>query len=312
MTEQRAEAAGLATAAVSGRERPIGVQLEPWRRLPFERTTAASLLAGAEALLDGLAGTPGPVLRWSVAQYPALLLGSSQRPTEVDFAACEAAGSTVHRRRSGGTAVLVDDGMLWLDVALPSGHRLLPTDITEAYRWFGEVWATALGSLGVDCRPMPQVEARTLNAALDPAVQHACYGGVSPYEVFVGERKLVGLAQVRRRQGGLLQAGMYARWEGQRLADLLRGSLEEKTELGRLLKTRAVGLHDLIALPIPFDDVIVAWEGALADRFGVELTPAAPLPAELTATQAAEPRYAPLTAPPHDPIQTPDSPEVVL
>eukprot|EP01034_Spumella_vulgaris_P044296 gene44296-55086_t len=35
----------------------------------------------------------------------------------------------------------------------------------------------------------------------------ACYGGYSPWEVVVGRRKLVGLAQVRRRGGVLLVAG---------------------------------------------------------------------------------------------------------
>jgi lipoate-protein ligase A len=36
----------------------------------------------------------------------------------------------------------------------------------------------------------------------------ACYGGLSPWEVVVGQRKLVGLAQVRRSTGILLVAGL--------------------------------------------------------------------------------------------------------
>ena len=107
-------------------------QLERWRRLPLSKGSAGQLLAGAEGLLAGLAATGQPAIRWSVVDRPALILGSSQRLSEVDFAACEAAGVTVHKRRSGGTAVFSGPELLWLDVVLPRGHRLLPTDITEA------------------------------------------------------------------------------------------------------------------------------------------------------------------------------------
>src|SRR4051812_15509197 len=197
-----------------------GRELETWRRLPLQHGETPELLAGAEALLAGLDITGVPAMRWSLAQQPALILGSSQQLSEVDFPACEAAGVSVHRRRSGGTAVYADEGLLWLDVALPADHRLRLASVTEAYRWFGEVWTVALRELGVEAWVMGPDEARPRNAALELAVRRACYGGVSPYEVFVGDRKLVGLAQVRRRPGELLQAGMYLQWEPERLVRL--------------------------------------------------------------------------------------------
>src|SRR3954453_12694093 len=123
---------------------------EQWRRLPLQHATVTELLAGAEALLAGLDTTGQPVIRWSLARHPALILGSSQRLSEVNFPACEAAGVSVYRRRSGGTAVFADAGLLWLDVALPADHRLRLASVTEAYRWFGEVWAVALRGLGIE------------------------------------------------------------------------------------------------------------------------------------------------------------------
>ena len=268
--------------------------LERWRRLPLSKGSAAQLLAGAEALLAGLAATGQPAIRWSVVDRPALILGSSQRLSEVDFAACEAAGVTVHKRISGGTAVFSGPELLWLDVALPRGHRLLPTDITAAYRWFGEVWAAALAEIGINAHAIPPAEARPLNKALDPAVQRACYGGISPYEVLVDERKIVGLAQVRRRPGELLQAGIYTRWEPQRLTELLSGPMEERDHLLRLLRSRAYGLHELVGPSIGLEDLVCAWERALVAGVGAELVHDTWRVEELAAAAMAHERYAPL------------------
>jgi lipoate-protein ligase A len=45
-----------------------------------------------------------------------------------------------------------------------------------------------------------------MNPSLD-TLKWACFGGLSPWEVVVGQRKIVGLAQVRRRTGVLLASG---------------------------------------------------------------------------------------------------------
>ena len=271
--------------------------LERWRRLPPSTGCASELLARAEALLAGLAATGRPAIHWSVIERPALLLGSTQRLAEADIVACEAAGVTLHRRRSGGTTVFADRSLLWLDVALPGRHRLLPNDITEAYRWFGEIWAAALADIGIHVLAIPQAEARALNSTLDPAVQRACFGGISPYEVLVDDRKIVGLAQVRRRPGGLLQAGLYTHWEPQRLTELLSGSAEERAHLLELLKSRVYSLHDLVGSSIRRDDVVSAWERALTVIQGVELVDDTWTAEELAAATAVKPRYAPLTTP---------------
>ena len=268
----------------------------PWRRLPFFRGATAEALAGVEALMAGLAAHGRPAMRWYIMEHPALILGSSQRLAEVDFAACEAAGVTVHRRRSGGTVVYSDASLLSLDVGLPGGHRLLPQDITKAYRWFGEVWREALATLGIQGRVIADAEARLLNASLEPAVKEACFGGVSPYEVMIGERKLVGLAQVRRRPGGLLQAGIYAHWRPGLVSNLLSGSEEHKQRRAELLGARACGLDELTGSTVTLDDVVAAWERALTEIEGVGLAADDWSDEEGAAAAEAEARYAALNA----------------
>src|SRR5579885_298702 len=119
------------------------------RRLPEYRGDASGLLAGAEAMLAGVAETGRPVMRWSVTVPAALYLGASQKPAALDAAACRAAGIAAYQRAAGGMTVLGDEMLLGLDVALPSGDPLVLGDLTLSYRWLGEVWSEALRALGV-------------------------------------------------------------------------------------------------------------------------------------------------------------------
>jgi lipoate-protein ligase A len=112
-------------------------------------------------------------------------------------------------RASGGGAVLVGPWMLGLSVAIPTDHPLASGGPVNTYRWLGEVIAYALSQIGVDAwaiSPAALLTHRAENSA--PGLDWACFGGLSPWEVLVGNRKIAGLAQVRRRQGILLVAGV--------------------------------------------------------------------------------------------------------
>lgn len=210
-----------------------------------------------------------PALRWYRFAPPALLLGSAQRPHEIDAAACAAAGVTVHRRRSGGGAVLGDETLLLLDLALPRGHRLFLDDITESYRWIGEVWVAALQSLGLDARAASIGEARADTQALDPLLKRICFGGRSPYEAMVGQRKVIGLAQVRRRGGALFQCGVYLRWQPKRTAALIAAPVDDRAALAEGLAARVAGLDELLGRAVDSAEVIESFEAALARLTGM-------------------------------------------
>jgi len=242
------------------------------RRLPTSVGPASAQLASGSALLAGLEQTGLPALRWQRIDPPALLLGSAQRTHEADLSACAAAGVSVHRRGSGGGIVLSDTMLLLLDLALPEGHPLFIRDVTESYRWLGEVWAAALHTLALDTWLVPVALARANTQALDPLLKRVCFGGRSPYEVLVGERKLVGLAQIRRRGGALFQAGIYLHWKPGNTAALLSATATERSALAARLGERVVGLRELVGGPVPeAAPVIAAVETALA-RFA-QLSP---------------------------------------
>jgi lipoate-protein ligase A len=261
---------------------PVELPPSQWRRLPDSRASMGWQLAHTESLFAGLeAGSP-PVVRWYWPKEPALVLGRSQRAERADLAAARAAGIAVFGRMSGGGAVLIDDHALSLDVALPSSHPLASHDVTHAYRWIGEIWAEALRGLGIaQARAIPTEEVRALPAlpAEDP-LRLACYGTLSPWEVVVGRRKVVGLSQVRRRAGVVFPIGVHLRWEPERLVDLLAVWPDARPRFIAALRGAAAGLDELTGRPLAAHEVIAAVEEALQLRLGVRLTHSQWLPAE--------------------------------
>ncbi len=267
---------------------------EQWRLLPYSEASAGEELAAAEGLLAGLAEEARPGVRWYGARRPALVIGSGQRPHEVDGDAVVAAGGSLHRRASGGTAVLFVPGFLMQDIALPPGHPLYLSDVSESYAWLGAVWAEALGGLGIDAELIDVPSARADTRAADPLARRACFGGRSPYEVLAGGRKLVGFSQIRRRAGALFQVGLYAHWPGAELAALLRLPPAEREATAAALAGRVAGLDELLPAPPSPAAIMGAFAAALARRHGVALAPAPWRADELAAARAALPRYAAL------------------
>jgi lipoate-protein ligase A len=141
----------------------------------------------------------------------------------------------------------------------------------ESYRWFGETWVHALRLLGIETRVITPDEAHAarLLARQDETREHeailrrACYASNSSYEVVVGQRKIVGLDMIRRRNGSLLQAGILLSWRSSRLADLLGHTPTEQTLLHRELPARAVGLDELARRPVSVQEIMLAFEAAL-------------------------------------------------
>jgi lipoate-protein ligase A len=92
----------------------------------------------------------------------------------------------------------------------------LDDDVGRAFHWLGDVWASALGALGVGGA---QVHRRGLvHTALSDLV---CFAGLGPGEITVDGAKVVGMAQRRTRAGALFQCAVPLVWNPDRLAGLL-------------------------------------------------------------------------------------------
>ena len=207
-------------------------------------------------------------LYWSIAEARGLVLGFSQKVETLNQEAIAQKKIPVYQRRAGGTTVLVGPDLLGLDVVLPAGHPLILADVVKSYQWFGEAWVEALRLLGVQARIVLPQEAYEQRALLkqeetrdrESVLRQACYGSLSPYEVVVGQKKVVGFDMIRRRAGSLLQAGVLLHWESETLAQLLGQTTEEQALLEAGLLERAVGLDRLIGRVVSATEVIAAFE----------------------------------------------------
>jgi lipoate-protein ligase A len=220
-------------------------------------------------------------LRWPVRapliaawryRGPAVVLGCSQRPDAVMRAAARAAGVALVARRSGGGAVLAGPWLLGVSVVLPRNHPLVVPSVTESYRWFGEAHAVALGRAGVECQAAHVTTALAVarswrSPPAGTAARWACFGGLSPWEVMTaGGRKLVGLAQVRRRTGALLVSGtLLAAPDWAVLCRVVDGS----TSAAALLSQRASSCEAELGCPVRAARVARLIVDALRHALGI-------------------------------------------
>jgi lipoate-protein ligase A len=222
--------------------------------------------------------SPGdvPILYWSQSESLGLVLGYSQKHNVLNPLVNDESGLFQHlpiyHRRAGGTAVLVGPDLLSLDVLLPADSPLVLSDIVESYRWLGEAWVEALHSLGIATHTVLPDEAHEMRSLLkqeetrerEAVLRRACYGSLSPYEVVVGQRKVVGFDMIRRRKASLLQAGVLLHWETEMLAQLLGHTPEEQVILHEGLLERAIGIDTLAGRVVSPQEVIDAFEEVIS------------------------------------------------
>jgi lipoate---protein ligase len=152
-----------------------------------------------------------PRLRLWTYRAPGVVLGCSQTALRERVDATRArtyalAGSLV-QRGSGGGAVLTGPWMVSASIVLPPDHALAGPGTVSSYRWLGALHAGLLRDAGIGAYAIPPEEVRLRLGEADARLKWACYGGLSPWEVVVGARKIVGLAQMRKRTGVLITSG---------------------------------------------------------------------------------------------------------
>jgi lipoate---protein ligase len=150
-------------------------------------------------LLD--AGVTEPQLMTWQYSRPALVLGRGQRASPELRARAEDEGIALVTRSSGGGAVMAGPWMLSLTLLLPAAHELARASLPAGYRAVGEACRRALGRFGL--RTTLADRAVPVDATHPPhsgRPDWACFATVSHGELLAaGDRKIVGIAQVRRR-----------------------------------------------------------------------------------------------------------------
>jgi lipoate-protein ligase A len=227
-----------------------------WHIPPLEVRAPRALLDGGLALLEGLASDPRPVLRWYRSAATAIVLGRGQQLPD------DAPGSGVEilSRHSGGGAVLMDPSLLSLDIVMPPDHPLLAGGLPAVFDRVGDAWAMALTGLGVPDLAVHRLAstASRRGTQRQRLLAAVCYATPGRGEVLAGGRKLVGLAQRRRRQGALVQCGLLRRWEPASLLSALGADPADPE-----ITAAAVGLDELGCGDLVDAEIVSAVSAAL-------------------------------------------------
>ena len=173
--------------------------------------------------------------------HPTVVLGSTQRVDIIDGERAAQLGVDVVRRRGGGGAVFLRPGdHLWIEAWIPRDDPLWDADVAAAAGWVGAWWSAALPALGTGVYVVHEGRA-------EPGRHGAlvCFSGKGPGEVFVGDRKVMGVSQWRGKEGALFHTCAYMCWDPRPLVGLLKVAGSSPEELVADLAGAAIGLDEL-------------------------------------------------------------------
>jgi lipoate---protein ligase len=155
--------------------------------------------------LDAVVQAPSTTT-WSYSSV-ALVLGRSQKPGTAMLERADEAGIDVVVRASGGGVVIAGPWMCGHTVLVPPDHAFAQLSLPRSYEAIGEAWRRALARLGIPTDVAPRVTASL--ADVEHAGRWSCFASLSCGELLgPGNRKIVGLSQVRRRNGVAICAGV--------------------------------------------------------------------------------------------------------
>ncbi len=157
------------------------------------------------------AGVNEPQLMLWQYDEPAIIMGCSQRPDEGQLQRAAKAQLPIMRRGSGGGAVLAGPWMLSATLFIPTEHPVGKLDLIKLFGWIERIWIEALIECDVSCRGVDKALIdQSKQISKQQGVEWACYASLSHGEVVSPDgRKLLGLAQIRKRKGIALVSGLH-------------------------------------------------------------------------------------------------------
>lgn len=179
----------------------MAYQKTTWRIIEHTPSAGAWNMAVDEAILESVySGDSPPTLRLYAWEPTCLSLGYAQPFSEVDSDALKRNGWDIVRRPTGGRAILHVDELTYSVIA-PETEPRVRGGVLESYLRLSKALLEALRMLGLPAQANEK-KAHQTSDKTNPV----CFEVPSNYEITVNEKKLIGSAQARRKEG-VLQHG---------------------------------------------------------------------------------------------------------
>ncbi len=247
-----------------------------WRLLRTGETSGAVNMAVDEAILEAVAeGVSPPTLRFFAWAPPCLSLGYAQPFADVDAARLAGRGWEVVRRPTGGRAILHTDELTYSVIA-SLGEPLVTGGVIESYRRLSAGLLDGLARLGLAARSEAEFGSIS-SAAADPI----CFETPSDYEITARGKKLIGSAQVRKRNAVLQHGSLPLTGDIGRICDALVFPSESDRESTRdRLRRRATTVAEVLGAEVAWETAAQAFAEGFVAALALDLAPGQLTPAE--------------------------------
>ena len=235
-----------------------------WRLIITPPAHGAWNMAVDEAILEEvIRGASPPTLRLYAWAPPCLSLGRAQPFKDVDIPRLESRGWEVVRRMTGGRAILHTDELTY-SVTGPEDEPRLTGSILESYNRLAKALLAAVQALDLP------VEMKEGKADANGQTNPVCFEVPSTYEITVGEKKLIGSAQARRKEGVLQHGSLPLTGDLSRICQALVFPDEATREkaIQRLL-ARATTIESVLGREVDWDTAAGAFVRAFEAQLGL-------------------------------------------
>jgi len=251
-----------------------------WRLIKDNYHTGFMNMAIDEAIMIAhRKGLVPPTIRFYQWSPPAVSLGYFQDlKKEIDVDACNNMGINIVRRPTGGKAVLHDKELTYSFI-IREGHPLVNDSILETYKKISGGIIRGLSYLGITAELVPLREKLKNSSSgneIKSKISHSdiksiCFSVPSQYEVQVEGKKIVGSAQVRKREIVLQHGSLLIELEKDKLFSVFNfPSVQIRERLK--IRFKATSLEEILKRKISFSELSEILPGGFEEEFGVRLT----------------------------------------
>jgi lipoyl(octanoyl) transferase len=236
-----------------------------WRLLTTPAASGAWNMAVDEALLEHVRrGDSAPILRLYAWAPPCLSLGQAQPYSDVDLARLSQRGWDVVRRATGGRAILHTDELTYSVIARADEPRVAGT-VLESYTRLAQALLRAVRELGLPVE---------MKAGADkpdtPEQNPVCFEVSSAYEITAGDRKLIGSAQARKKDGVLQHGSLPLKGDLTRICQVVVFADEAaRAEAAARLLARATTVESVLGRAPDWKTAVDAFARAFEAQFGL-------------------------------------------
>jgi len=251
-----------------------------WRLIKDSYHTGFMNMAIDEAIMIAhREGLVPPTIRFYQWSPPAVSLGYFQDlQKEIDVDACKNLGIDIVRRPTGGKAVLHDKELTYSFI-IRENHSLVNDSILETYKKISGGMIRGLSYLGITAELVPlreKLKSDSLHKEKKSEIRHSdfksiCFSVPSQYEVQIEGKKIVGSAQVRKREIVLQHGSLLIELEKDKLFSVFNFP---SAQIRERLKTRfkATSLEEILKKKINFSELSEILPRGFEEEFGVKLT----------------------------------------